>query len=175
VIAVDRAFHFLVLGLLALAVFLFANHQTDLHHRFYRVLNDLQIAFGGNPSHPHKTGILHDLDQLFTLQTSKLRLAGLGIGAYALLEGAEAVGLWWQKRWAEYLTFIATTLLLPLEIYELTRTVSPFKVIAFIINLAIVVYLLFAKRLFGLRGGARAEEELRERDVGVEALLRATP
>jgi uncharacterized membrane protein (DUF2068 family) len=139
------------------------------------VLNDLQIAFGGNPSHPSKSGLLHDLDQLFTLQSSKLRLAGVGIAAYALLEGAEAVGLWYQKRWAEYLTFIATTVLLPLEIYELTRTVSPFKLIAFIINLAIVIYLLFAKRLFGLRGGAAAEEELRERDVGVEALLRATP
>jgi uncharacterized membrane protein (DUF2068 family) len=175
VIAVDRAFHFVVLGLLAIAVFLFASHQADLHHRFYRVLNDLQIAFGGNPSHPSKSGLLHDLDQLFTLQSSKLRLAGLGIGAYALLEGAEAIGLWYQKRWAEYLTFIATTALLPLEIYELTRTVSPFKVLAFIINVAIVIYLLFAKRLFGLRGGAAVEEELRERDVGVEALLRATP
>ncbi|MEA2483679.1 MAG: hypothetical protein QOC55_1626 [Thermoleophilaceae bacterium] len=174
-IAVDRAFHFLVLGLLALAVFLFANHQADLHHRFYRVLNDLQTATGGNAGSGHKTGLLHDLDQLFTLKSSKLKLAGLGIGAYALLEGAEALGLWWQKRWAEYLTFIATALLLPLEVYELTNTVSPFKVIAFIINLAIVIYLLFAKRLFGLRGGAAAEEELRERDVGVEALLRATP
>jgi uncharacterized membrane protein (DUF2068 family) len=174
-IAVDRAFHFLILGLLALALLLFANNQVDLHHRFYRVLNDLQVAFGGNPSHPHKTGLLHDLDQLFTLQSSKLRLAAAGIGAYALLEGAEALGLWWQKRWAEYLTFIATTLLLPLEIYELSHKVSPFKVLAFVINVAIVIYLLFAKRLFGLRGGAAAEEELRERDVGVEAILRSTP
>jgi uncharacterized membrane protein (DUF2068 family) len=175
VIAIDRAFHFVVLGLLALAVFLFANHQQDLHQRFYRVLNDLQVAFGGNPSHPRKSGLLHDLDQLFTLQSSKLRLAGVGIGAYAVLEGAEAVGLWWQKRWAEYLTFIATTALLPLELYELSHRVSPFKVVALIVNIAIVVYLLLAKRLFGLRGGAAAEEALRERDVGVEALLRATP
>jgi uncharacterized membrane protein (DUF2068 family) len=174
-IAVDRALHFVVLGLLAIAVFLFANHQADLHQRFYRVLNDLQVAFGGNPSHPRKSGLLHDLDQLFTLQSSKLKLAGLGIGAYALLEGAEAVGLWWQKRWAEYLTFIATVALLPLELYELSNKVSPFKVFALILNIAIVVYLLLAKRLFGLRGGAAAEEELRERDVGIQALLRTTP
>src|SRR3954452_8819812 len=175
VIAVDRAFHFVVLGLLALAVFLFANHQQDLHQRFYNVLNDLQIAFGGNPSHPHKTGILHELDQLFTLQSSKLRLAVLGIATYAALEGAEAVGLWFQKRWAEYLTFIATVALLPLELYELSHKVSPFKIVALIVNIAIVVYLLLAKRLFGLRGGAAAEEALRERDVGVQALLRTTP
>ena len=174
-IAVDRAIHFIVLGLLAVAVFLFASHQQDLHHRFYRVLNDLQVAFGGNPSHPRKSGLLHELDQLFTLQSTKLRLAGAGIAAYALLEGAEAIGLWYQKRWAEYLTFIATTALLPLELYELSHKITPFKVIALIVNIAIVAYLLFAKRLFGLRGGGAAEEELRQRDVGVEALLRATP
>jgi uncharacterized membrane protein (DUF2068 family) len=174
-IAVDRALHFVVLGLLAIAVFLFANHQQDLHHRFYRVLNDLQVAFGGNPSRGHKTGVLHSLDELFTLKSSKLRLAGLGIGAYALLEGAEAVGLWYQKRWAEYLTFIATVSLIPLELYELSHSISPFKLLALIVNLAIVVYLLLAKRLFGLRGGAAADEELRRRDVGVEALLRTTP
>src|SRR5205823_6950704 len=126
------------------------------------VLNDLQAALGGGQGSGNKHGILHDLDQLFTLKTSRLRLAGAGIGAYALLEGAEAVGLWFQKRWAEYLTFIATTALLPLEVYELTKTVSPFKVIALIVNLAIVVYLLFAKRLFGLRGGGKAEEAERE-------------
>src|SRR5436190_1494091 len=175
IIAVDRALHFVVLGLIAIAVFLFASHQQDLHDRFYRVLNDLQTAMGGGQGSGNKHGLLHDLDQLFTLKTSKLRLAGAGIGAYALLEGAEAVGLWFQKRWAEYLTFIATTALLPLEVYELTKTVSPFKVIALIVNVAIVIYLLLAKRLFGLRGGAAAEEALRERDVGVEALLRATP
>jgi uncharacterized membrane protein (DUF2068 family) len=174
-IAVDRALHFLVLGLLAIAVFLFANHQADLHHRFYRVLNDLQIATGGNSSSGHRSGILHLLDQLFTLKSSKLRLAGAGIGAYAILEGAEAIGLWFQKRWAEYLTFIATSALLPLELYELSHSVTPFKVIALIVNIAIVVYLLLAKRLFGLRGGAAADEELRRRDVGVEALLRTTP
>jgi uncharacterized membrane protein (DUF2068 family) len=174
-IAVDRAFHFVFLGLLALAVFLFANHQQDLHHRFYHVLNDLQVAFGGNAGHPSNHGLLHSIDELFTLQTTKLRLAGLGIGAYALLEGAEAVGLWLQKRWAEYLTFIATTVLLPLEIYELTHSVTPFKIIALIVNIAIVVYLLVAKRLFGLRGGAAAEEALRERDVGLQALKRTMP
>jgi uncharacterized membrane protein (DUF2068 family) len=174
-IAIDRAVHFIVLGLLAIAVFLFANHQQDLHHRFYKVLTDLQVAFGGNPTHGHKTGLLHTLDQLFTLRSSKLRLAGGGIGAYALLEGAEAVGLWYQKRWAEYLTFIATTALIPLELYELSHSISPFKLLALIVNIAIVIYLLFAKRLFGLRGGAAAEEELRERDVGIEALLRTTP
>ena len=47
-----------------------------------------------------------------------------------------------------------TTSLLPLEIYEIANRATVFKVIAFVINVAVVVYLLRAKRLFGLRGGS---------------------
>ena len=118
---------------------------------------------------------MHELDRLFSLQPSTLRLVGVVALGYAVLEGAEAVGLWLGRRWAEYLTFVATTLLLPLEIYELTRRISALKVVALVVNLAIVVYLLFAKRLFGLRGGAAADERERRRDLGWEALERTTP
>jgi uncharacterized membrane protein (DUF2068 family) len=85
------------------------------------------------------------------------------------------VGLWYQRRWAEYLTFAATTLLLPLEAFELTRGVSPFKLTALVINLAIVAYLVWAKRLFGFRGGVAAERAARARDVGWAALQRTAP
>ncbi len=41
---------------------------------------------------------------------------------------------------------------------------SPFKVIAFVVNVAIAIYLLYAKRLFGLRGGgARGSARARAR------------
>jgi uncharacterized membrane protein (DUF2068 family) len=104
-----------------------------------------------------------------------LKLVGLAVAIYAVLEGAEAIGLWFQKRWAEYLTFIATTLLLPLEVYELAHGASPLKVIALLINLAIVVYLLYAKRLFGLRGGAAVDLAERQRDSSWEALAETIP
>jgi hypothetical protein len=38
-----------------------------------------------------------------------------------------------------------------------------------------VVYLLVAKRLFGLRGGMRAEERVKAADVGWGALERSAP
>ena len=65
--------------------------------------------------------------------------------------------------------------LLPVEIYELAHRLSPLKVLAFVINVAVVAYLLYAKRLFGIRGGARAEEEIRAADVGWGALERSAP
>jgi uncharacterized membrane protein (DUF2068 family) len=80
-----------------------------------------------------------------------------------------------MKRWAEYLTFVATTLFVPYEIYELTTKVSWFKMLALVVNLVIVVYLLFAKRLFGLRGGAEAEERERARDQGWSVLEQTAP
>ena len=63
----------------------------------------------------------------------------------------------------------------PYEVYELTKTISALKVLALVINLAIVAYLLFAKRLFGLRGGGKAERAEQERDTGWAPLERATP
>ena len=80
-----------------------------------------------------------------------------------------------RQRWAEYLTLLVTASLLPVEVYELTERVPPFKVIAFVINVAVVVYLLLAKRLFGLRGGPAADERARAADVGWGALERSSP
>jgi Predicted membrane protein len=174
-IAIDRGIHFVVLAFLGVLVFFVAAHEHELQHRFYRVLADIQGGVGGGPVQSGHTGILHDLDQVFTLRSRTLHLLGVGVFAYAAVEGAEAVGLWYQRRWAEYLTFVATAVFLPLEVYELTRTVSPFKVVALLLNLAIVIYLVSAKRLFGFRGGAAAEQGDRERDVGWPALRRTEP
>jgi len=173
-IALDRGLHFVILGLLSAGLILFAAHEDSLRAAFYRILADFQGGVAG-PGEPPGGGILGELQRLFSLSDKRLAVTGAVIGVYALLEGVEAVGLWMMKRWAEYLTFIVTTSLLPLEIYELTVRVSAFKIIAFVVNLAIVMYLLFAKRLFGLGGGAAAEERERERDTGWEALERTAP
>lgn len=175
VIAIDRGFHFVVLALLAAAIFLFAANQRALRDTFYQVVTDVQQGFGGGPVHNAQTGFLHELDKVFSLQGGQLHVLGAAVGAYAILELVEAVGLWMAKRWAEYLTFIATAVFLPLEVYELTKSISVLKILAFVINVAIVIYLLYAKRLFGLRGGGKAEEARRERDVGWEALERSAP
>jgi uncharacterized membrane protein (DUF2068 family) len=174
IIAIDRAIHFVVLGLLAVAVFLFAAHEIRLRDVFYRIVNAVQGS-AASPAHPSHGGFLHSLEHLFTLKSSTLYAVAAAAAAYAILEGAEAVGLWYQKRWAEYLTFIATIAFLPYEIYELSRTVTPLKVVALVVNLLIAFYLLRAKRLFGLRGGGAAEAAERVRDVGWAALERTAP
>jgi len=172
-IAVDRVFHFLILSTAAVAVFFIASDQSTLRDEFYSVLDALHGAVGGSTH--GSGGFVGEIDNVLNFSPGKLHLIGAILGAYALLEGVEAVGLWMQKRWAEYLTFLATVLLLPLEIYELTEGIAPLKVSALVINIAVVIYLLWAKRLFGLRGGTAAEEALSARDYGWDAIERSSP
>jgi uncharacterized membrane protein (DUF2068 family) len=175
-IAVDRLVHFVVLGLLGVGVLAFAANRNTLRDAFYRVLTAIQGGVAGGPVQTTgHVGILHDLDRLFTLRTGTLKEVGIALLAYAALEGVEAIGLWRARRWAEYLTFVSTTILLPLEIYEIIDKGTPLKVIGFLINVAVVVYLLLRKRLFGLRGGGAADEAERQRDMGWEAIERASP
>jgi uncharacterized membrane protein (DUF2068 family) len=173
-IALDRLLHFLVLGTLAVAVFLFTADRAALSQTFYRVLDAVQGGVGG-PSGQGGGGILRELQRAFAAKSSTLWLVGWVLAGYAVLEGVEAVGLWFAKRWAEYLTFIATTVLLIPEVYELTGRITVIKIIALIINLAVVIYLVFAKRLFGIRGGGRAEAAEQARDTGWQALERTLP
>ena len=175
-IAIDRVVHFVILVLLGIAVLAFAGNEQSLRDAYYRILTGLQGGVAGGPVQTSgHVGILHEFDKLFSLRSGKLREVGIALLAYGALEGLEAVGLWLMKRWAEYLTFIATTVLLPLEVYEIVNRGSALKVIGFIVNLAVVIYLLFAKRLFGLRGGGAADDRERARDISWEAIERATP
>ncbi len=173
-IAVDKIVHFLVAAALAAVVLLFANNRATLSQEFTKILKDLQGGVGG-PVTTSKHGIVHDLQRLFAFSVSSLHLLGAAIAAYAVLAGVEAIGLWWGKRWAEYLTFVSTIVFIPVEVLELTKGISWLKIVALVINVAIAVYLLFAKRLFGLRGGGKAERAERDADAGWPAIERATP
>jgi len=173
-ISIDRAFHFVVLVGLGVLVLVFAADRATLRQPFYKVVADLQGGVVSGQSHSSH-GLLHDLDNAFTTSSSHLHLLGAVLLAYGAVEAVEAIGLWYQRRWAEYLTFLVTASLLPLEVYEIADRTTPFKVIAFLINVAVVAYLLLAKRLFGLRGGAAADQAEAERDQGWEALERTAP
>jgi hypothetical protein len=60
----------------------------------------------------------------------------------AKLELTEGIGMLRRKRWAEWLTVVATALLVPFEAYELVRHPSWLKAIGITVNVLIVVYLV---------------------------------
>jgi uncharacterized membrane protein (DUF2068 family) len=171
-IAFERAIHVLVLSGLAVAVFVFIGHRQTVKHDYIVIINGL---FGSSSSSKSPKGILGDFRHLFVISPSHLYDIGFLLVAYATLEAFEMVGLWFAKRWAEYLTFLATLLFVPLEVYELYTGFSSLKVVIFILNMAIVIYLLLGKRLFGLRGGHAADVARRRADGGWEAIDRRPP
>jgi uncharacterized membrane protein (DUF2068 family) len=171
-IAVERSVHVLVLSALALAVFLFIGHRNTLRHDYVRIINGLFGASGGPDA---KKGLLGDFRHLFVISPAHLYDIGFLLVAYATLEAVEMVGLWMAKRWAEYLTFLATLLFVPLEVYELFSAFGWLKLVTFLVNVAVVAYLALGKRLFGLRGGHAAEVARREADAGWHAIESRPP
>jgi uncharacterized membrane protein (DUF2068 family) len=80
------------------------------------------------------------------LHASELRVAAIVAIGYGVLELVEGTGLWLDQLWAEYLTVIATSLLLPFELYELVHRPSIWKAAGIVVNLGIVAYLAYLLR-----------------------------
>ena len=171
-IAVERGLHVFFYGLVAVVLFIIGRHHATFRHDYQEIMNDLS---GGDPASVQVRGLLGHLKSFFSYSPAHVYFLAGAVALLAALEAVEMVGLWRARRWAEYLTFVATTLFIPFEIYELASSVSAFKIIVLVINLAVVSYLLFAKRLFGLRGGGKRERARHEQDSGWRLIETTTP
>lgn len=132
-IAAERALRAVVLAAVGIVLL------THLHENWVGDITNLTRKAGLNPKGNWIQRILHDVAKL---RPNKQVIFGVVALAYAGLEGAEAYGLWRRRRWGEWLTVIATSLLLIPEVWELTKSTTPLKVGALLVNIAIVLYLL---------------------------------
>jgi uncharacterized membrane protein (DUF2068 family) len=136
-IALER----LVRGVLLLAagVYLLFHLNSDFGRLGERVMRSIEL----DPRRP----FLHRIVlYLHHLHASELRVAAVVALGYGLLELVEGTGLWLDKLWAEYLTVIATSLLIPLELYELARHPTALKAGGLAVNMLIVAYLIYLLR-----------------------------
>ena len=86
--------------------------------------------------------VMSGLTKLTGLKSIQLEALGIGAFLYAILFTVEGIGLWFEKRWAEYLTVIATGSLLPLELYEVYRKFTYSRVFTLLLNLLVFIYLI---------------------------------
>ncbi len=63
--------------------------------------------------------------------------------AYAAVFAVEGIGLWMEKRWAEWLTTIITASLIPLEAWEIVLRPTIGKALILLANVAVVGYLVW--------------------------------
>jgi len=100
---------------------------------------------------PQRPWIRHLVARLGRLRNHEVKLFGVAAIAYGMLELVEGGGLFARKRWAEWLTVIATSLLIPFEVYEVVRHPSWLKAVGIVVNVAIVIYLYRVVRRKGQR------------------------
>lgn len=157
VLAGERLLRGVVIALAAYAVWRFRGARGSIQATLDR---DLPVFRAAGFKVDQMT-LVHELEKALAAKPSTLVLLTVALAAYAAIEVLEAVGLWLLKRWGEYFAVVATSVFLPLEIYDLTKGITPTRAVTFAINVAAVVYLLMSKRLFGLRGGRKAYDEER--------------
>jgi uncharacterized membrane protein (DUF2068 family) len=77
------------------------------------------------------------------LSTSTIHTLRIVSLSYAAIFAVEGVGLWMEKRWAEWMTTIITASLIPLELWELFYRPNFGKAAVLMANIAIVAYLVW--------------------------------
>lgn len=162
-IAIERGFHCVVFTVVAVLAILLRADLGGVQSWVRRVLSRLTSAEGTGAAF-NRSFLVKEGNRLLNLRRSELTLLILIAIAYAVIEGVEAVGLWHQRRWAEYLTCLATVGFIPYEIYELDRSISALKIAALVVNLVILIYLVWAKRLFGVARFHPFPDRRHERD-----------
>jgi uncharacterized membrane protein (DUF2068 family) len=125
--------------LLGAGVYLLFHLNSDFGRLGERVMRAVEL----DPRRPFFHRIIVYLHHL---HASELRIAALFALGYGVLELVEGTGLWLDQLWAEYLTVIATSLLIPLELYELVRHPTALKAGGIVVNVLIVAYLVHLLR-----------------------------
>lgn len=156
IIAVERAVHAVVFGLAAIGLWLLEADLPGLKSAARQLTRSATQTVAGPGQVASRDIITRQLTRLSNLQQHTLLVLTITATVYAVVEGTEAVGLWLERRWAEYLTALATAGLLPFEIRELVRRLTVVRGGALVINLAVLGWLVWRKHLFGI-GRRRVE------------------
>ena len=96
--------------------------------------------------HPdnHFVGVL--LAKLHLVHTKELKeLSVLGAG-YSTLFLTEGTGLLFRQYWAEWLTIIATSSLIPFEVFQLVKQFTAIGLLLLVGNIGIVLFLIYRVR-----------------------------
>jgi uncharacterized membrane protein (DUF2068 family) len=134
-------------GIALIAVGIGALHL--LHKDVATVVDHWTNAFRVDP---HNRFIHWLLAKVPLVDDKKLKELSIGTFIYAGVFLTEGTGLALRKRWAEYFTIITTGSFLPLELYEIIHHVTAAKIVALVINIAVVVYLVWEIRRYPKAG-----------------------
>lgn len=163
-LAVERLLRGGLLLAAAYAVWRFRGAQPSVRAEFDQDLPLLQPLADRLRWNLADAPLVHLVRRALETRPQTLTWIAAGLLLYGLLQLAEGTGLWLLRRWGEYLAAVATALFIPLEVYELVERVTWVRVTALLINIGAVVFLVYRKRLFGVRGGRPAYDAERHHE-----------
>ncbi len=117
------------------------------HANWASEVSRLAQRLGLDPKENWIQRIINDVAKIHAQQDLVFGVAAI---AYGILEATESYGLFKRRRWGEWLTVVATSLLFIPEIWELTKSATVLKVGAVIVNVLVVAYLLWRLRRPGV-------------------------
>lgn len=127
----------LVKGLALLALGLGELHylHKDLAHELAHWIDLLRVD-------PHNHYLTWLMEKVTKVDAKKMKELSIGTFFYSALFLCEGIGLSLKQRWAEYLTIVSTSSLLPVEVYEIFIRPSWARVLILVVNIVIVAYLV---------------------------------
>ncbi len=155
-LAVDKLLRGVVILAAALAIWRFNGQRAWLEQTFQTYLPLFAPLADHLGIHLEDVTFVHWIELALAARASTILGVAAAVATYGSLEVVEGAGLWLMKRWGEYVAVVGTAVFLPLEIYEIVEKLTVLRVAALVINIFLVGYLIWTKRLFGARGGVRA-------------------
>jgi uncharacterized membrane protein (DUF2068 family) len=157
-LAVERGLRAIVVFFVAYGVYRFRADQDAVRRAVAEDLPLIQQLASSVHWNIADSALMHTATSVLGASKGALGWAIVALLVYGAIQLGEAIGLWLLRRWGEYLSAVATSVFIPVEIFELVERLTWVRVAALIINVAAVAYLVIRKRLFGARGGRAAYE-----------------
>ena len=110
--------------------------HKDIHEAAMRLVEHVHL----NPA-SHYPRIFLDLTG--RINDTKLWSMAIAAAMYSTVRLVEAVGLWLRKGWAEWFAILTGGMYIPIEIFEVARSVTWPRVAVLVVNVGVVSYLLF--------------------------------
>jgi uncharacterized membrane protein len=132
IIVIYKAFFAVVLLIASVAIFLALKNYAAIAEFAETYTPETQIGI-----------VDWGLNKVLHLDPRTLQFSGLATGIYGMVTTLEAVGLWQQKTWAHLMVIGLVGLGIFPEIYELAKEATLIKLLVFVINVAVLSYLIF--------------------------------
>jgi uncharacterized membrane protein (DUF2068 family) len=117
-----------------------------IHHDIRHLAFELIGYFGVNPHEHYPLMLLQAADYIATTPTGSILLVAF---LYASLRLAEAIGIWLNKSWGEWLAALSGALYIPFELNHLFTKPSVISLLVWLFNCAVVIFMaaqLLARR-----------------------------